>query len=183
MGWETPWYTLTDDFDADFGVDEWHGTNVFYRDDDDRVFRTYFVDKRGDEALGSTWAYLDITALGRQELWEDSPEGYPQTEPYGWWNLHDEYDDATVFEEALSEATNSQRGARTQALVIAHVVGVPEVDLRVGGAVRVVLVVEVPPRCASPTAACGTRRPCAPTRAGGGRSSTTSGGSWRARTR
>ena len=30
MGWEIPWYTLTDDFDADFGVDEWHGTNAFY---------------------------------------------------------------------------------------------------------------------------------------------------------
>jgi hypothetical protein len=22
--------------------------------------------------------------------WEDSPEGYPQTPPYQWWNLHDE---------------------------------------------------------------------------------------------
>ena len=33
MGWEQiPWYTLTDDFDADFGVDEWHGTNAFFRD-------------------------------------------------------------------------------------------------------------------------------------------------------
>ena len=83
MGWEIPWYTITDDFDADFGVDEWHGTNAFYRDDEDRIFRTYFIDKRGDEALGSAWAYLDITALGRQEKWEDSPEGYPQTEPYG----------------------------------------------------------------------------------------------------
>ena len=41
--------------------------------------------------MGSTWAYLDITALGRQEEWEDSPEGYPQTAPYQWWNLHDEY--------------------------------------------------------------------------------------------
>ena len=29
MGWTVPWYTLTDDFDADFGVDEWHGTNAF----------------------------------------------------------------------------------------------------------------------------------------------------------
>ena len=28
MGWEMPWYTITDDFDADFGVDEWHGTNA-----------------------------------------------------------------------------------------------------------------------------------------------------------
>jgi predicted dithiol-disulfide oxidoreductase (DUF899 family) len=115
MGWEIPWYTLTDDFDADFGVDEWHGTNAFYRDDEDRIFRTYFVDKRGDEHLGSTWAYLDITALGRQENWEDSPEGYPQGEPYGWWNRHDEYDEATVFEAALDPATESQRGSRSPA--------------------------------------------------------------------
>ncbi|HEX6388977.1 MAG TPA: DUF899 domain-containing protein [Solirubrobacteraceae bacterium] len=92
MGWEhIPWYTLTDDFDADFGVAEWHGTNAFIRDDDDQIFRTYFIDARGDEALGSAWAYLDITALGRQEDWEDSPEGYPQTERYSWWKRHDEY--------------------------------------------------------------------------------------------
>ena len=90
MGWEIPWYTLTDDFDADFDVAEWHGTNAFLRDGGD-VFRTYFVDKRGDEQMGSTWNYLDITALGRQETWEDSPEGYPQTDPYTWWNRHDEY--------------------------------------------------------------------------------------------
>ena len=90
MGWDIPWYTLTDDFDADFGVDEWHGTNAFIRDGD-RVFRTYLVNSRGDEAMGSTWSYLDITALGRQEEWEDSPEGYPQTAPYQWWNYHDAY--------------------------------------------------------------------------------------------
>ena len=113
MGWEVPWYTLTDDFDLDFGVDEWHGTNVFYRDDEDRIFRTYFVDSRGDEAMGSTWSYLDITALGRQEKWEDSPEGYPQTEPYVWWNLHDEYDEPSVHEAALSSASDSQRGSRS----------------------------------------------------------------------
>ena len=91
MGWERPWYTLTDDFDTDHGVDEWHGTNAFIREDD-RIFRTYFINSRGDEAMGSTWSYLDLTALGRQEEWEDSPEGYPQTPPYHWWNLHDEYD-------------------------------------------------------------------------------------------
>ena len=28
MGWDIPWYTLTDDSDLDFGVDEWHGTNL-----------------------------------------------------------------------------------------------------------------------------------------------------------
>ncbi|ALG08839.1 DUF899 domain-containing protein [Kibdelosporangium phytohabitans] len=91
MGWTMPWYTVTDDFDTDFGVSELHGTNAFIRQGDD-VFRTYFVDNRGDEAMGSTWSYLDITALGRQETWEDSPDGYPQTPPYEWWNWHDAYD-------------------------------------------------------------------------------------------
>jgi predicted dithiol-disulfide oxidoreductase (DUF899 family) len=90
MGWDWPWYTITDGFDTDFGVDEWHGTNVFIRDGGD-VFRTYFLNNRGDEKMGGTWSYLDITALGRQEDWEDSPEGYPQTAPYAWWNWHDEY--------------------------------------------------------------------------------------------
>jgi predicted dithiol-disulfide oxidoreductase (DUF899 family) len=79
MGWQPiPWYTLTDDFDADFGVNQWHGINAFIRDRD-QIFRTYFIPARGDEQLGSTWSYLDITALGRQEEWEDSPDGYPQT--------------------------------------------------------------------------------------------------------
>jgi len=90
MGWSMPWYTITDDFDKDFGVDEWHGTNVFFREGE-RIYRTYFIHDRGDEAMGGTWDYLDITPLGRQELWEDSPAGYPQTEPYKWWNWHDEY--------------------------------------------------------------------------------------------
>ena len=90
MGWEMPWYTITDSFDADFGVDEWHGHNVFFRDGE-RVFRTYFINNRGDEAMGSTWNYLDATPLGRQETWEDSPEGYPQSPPYKWWNWHDNY--------------------------------------------------------------------------------------------
>ena len=94
MGWTMPWYSITDSFDLDFGVDEWHGTNAFIRDGD-KVFRTYFVNNRGDEQMGSTWNYLDITALGRQEEWEDSPEGYPRTAPYKWWNWHDEYGDAS----------------------------------------------------------------------------------------
>jgi predicted dithiol-disulfide oxidoreductase (DUF899 family) len=91
MGWDIPWYTITDSFDKDFGVDEWHGHNAFIRDGD-RIFRTYFINNRGDEAMGTVWSYLDLTALGRQEQWEDSPAGYPQTEPYKWWKWHDEYD-------------------------------------------------------------------------------------------
>ena len=91
MEWQMPWYTITDSFDKDFGVDEWHGTNAFIRDGES-IFRTYFINSRGDEQMGNTWNYLDITALGRQEKWEDSPEGYPQSPPYKWWNWHDNYD-------------------------------------------------------------------------------------------
>ncbi len=78
MGWDMPWVTITDGFDADFGVDEWHGHNAFIRDGD-RVFHSYFINGRGDEAMGTIWSYLDMTALGRQETWEDSPEGTPQS--------------------------------------------------------------------------------------------------------
>ena len=95
MEWEMPWYTITDSFDVDFGVDQWHGHNAFIREGD-KIFRTYFVNNRGDEAMGSLWSYLDMTALGRQENWEDSPAGYPQTEPYKWWNWHDEYASSTA---------------------------------------------------------------------------------------
>lgn len=107
MEWKMPWYTLTDSFDADFGCDEWHGTNVFYRDGD-RIFRTYFVNNRGDEQMGSTWNYLDITPLGRQESWEDSPEGYPQSPPYQWWNWHDEYASGDSGEKWNAVIENAQ---------------------------------------------------------------------------
>jgi predicted dithiol-disulfide oxidoreductase (DUF899 family) len=100
MGWTIPWYSLSDGSGGDFNVDmgittdegEGFGLNVFFRDGDD-VLRTYFTDGRGVEALGSVWTFLDLTPLGRQEDWEDSPEGYPQTPRYEWWRRHDEYED------------------------------------------------------------------------------------------
>jgi predicted dithiol-disulfide oxidoreductase (DUF899 family) len=105
MGWTTPWYSSFDsDFNVDFGVSpskprptdyqdgETFGLSVFCRDGDN-VFRTYFTDQRGVEALGSNWTFLDLTPLGRQEDWEESPAGYPQTPRYQWWRLHDEYDE------------------------------------------------------------------------------------------
>src|ERR1700737_5552497 len=56
MGWEhIPWYTVTDSFDADFGVDQWHGHNAFFREGD-RVYRTYMINSRGDEAIGTVWS-------------------------------------------------------------------------------------------------------------------------------
>jgi predicted dithiol-disulfide oxidoreductase (DUF899 family) len=64
MGWDIPWYSITDSFDADFGVAEWHGHNAFIRDGE-RIFRTYLINSRGDEAMGTVWSYLDMTALRR----------------------------------------------------------------------------------------------------------------------
>ena len=106
MGWTIPWYSsFESDFNVDFRVSpetpqpdayqdgESFGLSVFLRDGDD-VFRTYFTTNRGVEALGSVWTFLDLTPLGRQEEWEDSPAGYPQTKPYEWWHRHDEYEDA-----------------------------------------------------------------------------------------
>jgi predicted dithiol-disulfide oxidoreductase (DUF899 family) len=105
MGWTIPWYSsFESDFNIDFGVSpempqageyqdgESFGLSVFLRDRDE-VFRTYFTTSRGVEALGSVWTFLDLTPLGRQEEWEDSPAGYPQTKPYEWWRRHDEYED------------------------------------------------------------------------------------------
>jgi len=110
MGWDMPWYTITDSFDADFGVDEWHGHNAFIRDGN-RIFRTYFVNNRGDEQMGGTWNYLDITALGRQEAWEDSPEGYPQTPAYKWWNWHDSYLEGAAPDRKWVEVSDTGEAA------------------------------------------------------------------------
>jgi predicted dithiol-disulfide oxidoreductase (DUF899 family) len=108
MGWDLPWYSsFRSDFNVDFGVSpetpqpdayqdgESFGLSVFLRDGDE-VFRTYFTRGRGTEALGSTWTFLDLTPYGRQETWEDSPEGWPQTPPYEWWRRHDEYEETTA---------------------------------------------------------------------------------------
>jgi predicted dithiol-disulfide oxidoreductase (DUF899 family) len=97
MGWSVPWFSsFGSDFNSDFGVTtdegETFGLSVFLRDGD-RVFRTYYTDGRGVEALGSNWTFLDLTPLGRQEDWEDSPEGWPQSPPYEWWRRHDEYEE------------------------------------------------------------------------------------------
>jgi len=110
MDWTMPWYSVTDSFDLDFGVDEWHGTNAFIRDGGN-VFRTYFINNRGDEQMGSTWNYLDITALGRQEKWEDSPDGYPQTEPYKWWNWHDNYEAGAAPDKRWVEVSDAGEAA------------------------------------------------------------------------
>jgi predicted dithiol-disulfide oxidoreductase (DUF899 family) len=104
MGWTIPWFSsFGSDFNHDFEVGperpkageyqdgEVFGLSVFVRDGS-AVYRTYFTNRRGVETLGPVWTLLDLTPLGRQEEWEDSPEGYPQTPPYKWWRRHDEYE-------------------------------------------------------------------------------------------
>ncbi|MFL1456607.1 DUF899 domain-containing protein [Marinobacter sp. GN3S48] len=93
MGWDTPWYTdhgrrFADAFDAGKGF----AVNVFIRDDDNRVYRTYFTTDRGGELFDTNFRLLDLTPYGRQETWEDSPEGWPQSPPFECWRMHDEYD-------------------------------------------------------------------------------------------
>jgi predicted dithiol-disulfide oxidoreductase (DUF899 family)/ketosteroid isomerase-like protein len=103
MGWHWPWYSSHGtDFSFDFGTGpkepqperdqdgEHFGMSAFLRDGD-AIYRTYFTTDRGVEALGSVWTLLDLTAFGRQEDWEEAPEGTPQTKPYQWWRRHDEY--------------------------------------------------------------------------------------------
>ena len=92
MDWKIPWYTVIGDgFQKACGTSEYFALDVFIRDGE-RVFLTYATTGRGVEALGSVWTFLDLTPLGRQEEWEDTPPGRPQTPPYRWWRLHDEYE-------------------------------------------------------------------------------------------
>lgn len=96
MSWPHRWVSSTNNtFNADLGITtsegEHHGLSVFLRDGND-VFRTYFTSARGSEALGNVWGFLDATPYGRQETWEHSPPGWPQSPPYQWWRRHDEYD-------------------------------------------------------------------------------------------
>ena len=102
-GWNDRWCSsfgtdLSRDFELgpevpDPGQDqdgETFGLSAFLQDGGE-IYRAWFTQGRGVETLGPVWTLLDLTALGRQESWEDSPEGYPQTKPYQWWRRHDEY--------------------------------------------------------------------------------------------
>jgi predicted dithiol-disulfide oxidoreductase (DUF899 family) len=95
MRWNWRWVSSADNtFNVDFGLttpdEEKHGYSVFLRSGND-IFRTYFTSQRGTEGLGGTWSFLDLVPYGRQEEWEESPEGWPQSPPYQWWRRHDEY--------------------------------------------------------------------------------------------
>ena len=111
-GWDIPWYSsFGNDFNYDFHVTldekvlpveynyrdkaamearkapnamkgEEHGLSVFFRLEDD-VFHTYSAYARGTESLTDAYRLLDTTPYGRQQAFEDSPEGWPQKPTYG----------------------------------------------------------------------------------------------------
>ncbi len=91
MGWTAPFYSSRGtSFSEDCGTGSGFGLSVFIRDGGD-VYRTYFTTSRGVDRLRFDFNILDLTPYGRQEQWEDSPAGWPQTPPYEWWRHHDEY--------------------------------------------------------------------------------------------
>jgi predicted dithiol-disulfide oxidoreductase (DUF899 family) len=77
MGWRMPWYSARDAEQALLG-DQGFGGYACYLRDGDRVFQTYWSTGRGTEAGANSYHLLDLTVYGRQETWEDSPEGWPQ---------------------------------------------------------------------------------------------------------
>lgn len=82
-----PWYsTAHSAFGADVGAPPGGGfaVNVFLRADD-KVYRTWHTTGRGTEQLGYSFALIDLLPFGRQEEWQDSPEGWPQGPAYSRW--------------------------------------------------------------------------------------------------
>lgn len=93
-GWTMPFYSAQGDrFNFDMGVledeEDDFGISVFFRDDENNVYRSYFTTGRGVEPAGFR-ALLDMTPYGRQEDWEDSPPGWPQSPTHGWGSDRDE---------------------------------------------------------------------------------------------
>jgi predicted dithiol-disulfide oxidoreductase (DUF899 family) len=83
MGWTAPWYSTAGS--ADVLATRDGGDVRCYLRDGDEVFQTYATASRGIEAMMPTLQLLDLTVYGRQETWEDSPDGWPQEKTGSWW--------------------------------------------------------------------------------------------------
>ncbi|MEV4140050.1 DUF899 family protein [Dactylosporangium sp. NPDC049742] len=82
MGYTHRWYST-------YGIDDpaYAGGGVIacYLRQGDRFFLTYETTGRGVEAIMGSHKLLDMTAYGRQETWESSPDGWPQEPTYTRW--------------------------------------------------------------------------------------------------
>ena len=121
MGWTVPWFSsYGSPFNYDFHVTidsdvapveynykdasqleaenaDWRGwsgeqpgTSAFLRHDE-RVFHTYSSYARGGDLLIGTYNWLDLTARGRQEDWEE-PAGRSDGPMMHWVRRHDRYE-------------------------------------------------------------------------------------------
>jgi predicted dithiol-disulfide oxidoreductase (DUF899 family) len=77
MGYEMPWYSAQESADA-LLAGRWFGMIVAYLRDGDRVYETYWTSGRAPEVMTPAYGLLDMTVYGRQEKFEDSPEGWPK---------------------------------------------------------------------------------------------------------
>jgi predicted dithiol-disulfide oxidoreductase (DUF899 family) len=81
------WYsTANSPFGSDVGAPPGGGfaVNVFLRDGE-AVYRTWHTNGRGTEQLGHVFGLIDLLPYGRQEQWQDSPDGWPQSPTYSRW--------------------------------------------------------------------------------------------------
>jgi predicted dithiol-disulfide oxidoreductase (DUF899 family) len=78
MGWQMPWYSVQDSAGTLLaGRKVGMMYLICYLRQGCEVFETYWTTRRGVEAMDNTYRLLDLTVYGRQEDWEDSPEGWP----------------------------------------------------------------------------------------------------------
>lgn len=87
VGNQMAWYSTADSgFGADVGVPPGgqFAVNVFLRQGD-AVYRTWQTTGRGVEQLSHTFPLIDVLPYGRQEQWQDSPDGWPQCPTYSRW--------------------------------------------------------------------------------------------------
>jgi len=93
VGNKMTWYsTAHSPFGADMGAPPGGGfqVNVFLRVDD-TAYRTYNTQGRGTEQLSYTFPLIDLLPYGRQEEWQDSPAGWPQSPTYSLWASSEAY--------------------------------------------------------------------------------------------
>ena len=87
VGNKMTWYsTANSPFGTDMGAppDGGFQVNVFFRLGD-TVYRTYNTQGRGTEQLSHTFPLIDLLPFGRQEDWQDSPDGWPQSPAGSKW--------------------------------------------------------------------------------------------------
>lgn len=87
VGNQMTWYsTAASSFGADVGAPPGGGfaVNVFLRHQD-KVFRTWYTTGRGIEQLSYCFGLIDVLPYGRQEQWQDTPDGWPQQPTHSRW--------------------------------------------------------------------------------------------------